>query len=73
MQEMDLNPAFPLGRHKRQYNASVDPTIQNVFATAAFRFGHGMLPDSVSLIGQDEKVTNTWDMNDVVFNFPSFR
>lgn len=30
------------------YNENVDPSIANVFATSAYRFGHSMLPPSLS-------------------------
>jgi hypothetical protein len=75
MQEMDLYPA-PFGQiYKKQYDSSVDPTIQNAFSTAAFRFGHTMLPDLVSLIG-DKKNTRIpfgkLDMNDFAFRFNAF-
>ena len=75
MQEMDLSPA-PRGKnYKEQYDSSVDPTIQNAFATAAFRFGHTMLPDLVSLIGDKgntELPFGKMDMNDFSFRFTSF-
>ena len=77
MQEMDLYPAALRQRnpYKKQYDSSVDPTIQNAFATAAFRFGHTMLPDLISLIG-DKNNTNIpfgkLDMNDIAFRFNAF-
>lgn len=80
MKKFRLKPLRP-GRNKRnkakhynrQYNPNVDPLIQNVFATAVFRFGHAMLPDAVTLLDDQFNFlpTNlTWDMNNLVFNFP---
>ena len=75
MQEMDMSPA-PRGKiYKNQYDPSVDPTVNNAFATAAFRFGHTMLPDLVSLIGDNNNTKLPFgpnDMNDFAFRFNSF-
>ena len=77
MQEMDLFPQAARGRlYKKQYDSSVDPTIQNAFATAAFRFGHTMLPDLVSLVGVNNNTNIPFgklDMNDIAFRFNAFK
>ena len=31
------------------YNSASNPTLSNVFATAAFRFGHTMLPEKMTI------------------------
>jgi peroxidase len=44
---------------------SCDATLYNVFATAAFRFGHSMVPDSLYINGQAYSSID-------LFNRPSF-
>ena len=42
--------------------------LQNVFATAAFRFGHAMLPDSIPWIDKNNATLQTFDLNDLVID-----
>ncbi|RUS85745.1 hypothetical protein EGW08_006459, partial [Elysia chlorotica] len=40
-----------VGDENYAYDASVDPTLSNVFSAAAYRFGHSMLSDSLTVNG----------------------
>ncbi|KAH9520004.1 hypothetical protein Btru_071458 [Bulinus truncatus] len=46
--EFDLHP----GAVKFVYDETVDPTLTNVFSTAAYRFGHSMIKDSLTIDGK---------------------
>lgn len=44
MDKLELNPKK--SGYYSGYNASIDPTISNSFATSSFRFAHTLLPVS---------------------------
>lgn len=51
MEENNIN-VEPTG-FKDTYNSSIDATVFNAFSTAAFRFGHSMIPDVLQMVGFD--------------------
>lgn len=61
---------FPLkSGYSNLYKSEIDPRISNEFASAAFRFGHTMVPESFravsvmnSTIAKEFKVSQTFDM-----------
>ena len=50
------------------YDSNIDPSISNEFTTAAFRFGHAMLPDSIPWIDKNNATLQTFDLNDLVID-----
>ncbi|XP_071091101.1 peroxidase-like [Haliotis cracherodii] len=55
----------PYGSNNWYYDSSMNPTIMNAFATAAFRFGHSLVPSKFSMGGRRELLRN-------MFNRPKF-
>ena len=49
------------------YDQTVDPTISNEFAGAAFRFGHTMLPTDFERLAEDGTVTDELGLFDAFF------
>ncbi|MEM8732658.1 MAG: peroxidase family protein [Planctomycetota bacterium] len=52
------------------YDASVDPSISNVFATAAYRFGHTMLSPELQRLNEDGSIAEEGNLalQDAFFN-----
>ena len=50
------------------YSPEVDPRITIEFSTAAFRFGHSMVRDTLTLIGPDGRITRTFNLSDNFFD-----
>ena len=69
MQHITYTEFLPilLGRHAlppyRGFKKEVDPMISNEFATAAFRFGHSLLPSTIRRVGADGETADSGDLD----------
>ena len=50
------------------YSYSLSPNIFNGFATAAFRFGHTLIPSDIMMMGKDNKETSKVKLKNSFFN-----
>ena len=55
--------------HYRRYRALVNPGIMNAFATAAFRFGHSLIPNEFEMLNQNfDRVNKPVTLQESFFN-----
>jgi len=69
MSELDILPVTY--GYNNKYNATVNPTIVNNFATAAFRFGHTLIAGMLDLVEEsnyDRKKTASIPLSSTFFN-----
>ncbi|XP_056645270.1 peroxidasin homolog isoform X2 [Diorhabda sublineata] len=52
----------------KMYNDSLDPSIANNFATAAFRFAHSIIPGLMKLLANDTSSPDFIQMHKMLFN-----
>lgn len=66
MTELDLWPQKTGHFHK--YNDTIDASIANHFAAAAFRFAHTIIPGLMKLLGSDKSSPEFIQMHKMLFN-----
>jgi len=55
------------------YDENLDPRVNNEFSTAAFRFGHSMMPRRFPSVDRTFKDRTQFNLDDVFFNSSLFR
>ncbi|GFS67766.1 peroxidasin homolog [Nephila pilipes] len=50
------------------YDATINPSVFNVFGAAAFRFGHSLIKDMLNLVGPDNKTEGSVPLHETYFN-----
>ena len=54
------------------YSDSFDPRVTNEFATAAFRFGHSLIPSTFNTVGRHGRQSAKLNLRDVFFTPEAF-
>ena len=49
------------------YNARINPEVASVFSTAAYRYGHSMVPAKIALSDYDFVKTRDYWVTDVIY------
>uniref|UniRef100_A0A182K431 Heme peroxidase 1 n=1 Tax=Anopheles christyi TaxID=43041 RepID=A0A182K431_9DIPT len=70
MRAAGVLPEVELPGFANDYDATVDPTVSNAFATAAFRFFHNLIAGHLDLIEESKQPTGSIRLSDW-FNNPS--
>ena len=67
------NLTLPDGGSTTSYDSSIDTTVSNEFATFAFRFGHGLIPNFFKTSNMPEsEVASLCPLKDNFFSFEEF-
>ncbi|XP_050079851.1 peroxidase-like [Anopheles maculipalpis] len=70
MLQAGVLPELDVRNFARDYNHTVDPTVDNAFATAAFRYFHNLIAGHLDLVAESQQPTGSIRLSDW-FNNPS--